>query len=40
MIKSLTPEQEKKMPLYVKKWVNIGLSTKKVDISIAESFLD
>lgn len=32
MIESLTPEQESRMPTYVKKWIDIAFSTDEIDI--------
>ena len=31
MITKLTKEQEQQMPLYVEKWLKIGLSTERLD---------
>jgi len=39
MIESLTPEQEAKIPLYIEKWVNIGISTEPFSQSEAESIV-
>lgn len=37
MIESLTPEQEAKMPEYVKKWIGIGTDTNTIDVEKAKS---
>ena len=39
MIKKLTPEQEAKIPLYVKKWTDIGLNTEPFTQSEAEAII-
>lgn len=38
MIEKLTPEQEAKMPFYVKKWTEIGLSTEKTNEDAAREW--
>src|ERR1035437_5363980 len=39
-IGKLTKEQESRFPEYVKKWLDIGLSTKRIDKSLCDKAVD